>query len=154
MRKSITISDLLMLGGAATTLVFSFLGFTSYANAWSRDGLAFATTVPAILALVMLGWYGCELFGVNLPDDILSFTPAQLKATWGISACGIMLSWASISDLSKDTMFWVQLLGTVAMAGGAVAALLNQLTDVVISASDGDGPPPPPPPPPPPSALE
>lgn len=177
MKKSLSVSDLMMLGGAAVVFLFSFGPFASFgpisANAWDTDAGAFATTVPAILALVMIVWCSLEIFGVSLPDQVLTFTPPQLKATWAIAAAGVLLSWATIDN--RAGLFWLQLLGGLVMAAGTIAALLGQLTDPVIKApaessspsqpGPGQAPPPynpappaqqPPPPhnptPPPPSA--
>jgi len=149
MKVTMKRSDLLMVGGAAATLFFSFFGFLGSQSAWNASGLGFATTVPALLALAMIGWYGCEMLGVQLPDLVLTFEPAQLKTTWSIAALGTMLAWATV-DFSKDGVFWIQLLGTVSMTVGAVAGLLGKLSEPVTGV--GQNPPPPPPPPPPPAA--
>lgn len=156
MKKSLSIADLMMIGGSAVVFLFSFGPFTSSgpfsANAWSTDFAAFATTVPAILALVMIVWCALEIFGVSLPDQVITFTAPQLKATWAIAAAGILLSWATVDN--RAALFWLQLLGGLVMAAGAVAPLLGQLTDPVIKAPTGSSSSTPPAPgqqPPPPS---
>ena len=131
MQNKISIANVVMLAGAVVTFIFSFLDFFDRGgNAWDTDFLAFATTVPAILALVMGVWIVLELAGVSLPDDVLTFNAAQLKTTWGIGAAGIMLSWIS-TDADKAVGFWLMFLGSLAMAVGAVMALLGKGTETV-----------------------
>src|SRR5688572_21604882 len=95
--QKLTLSNLLVGGGGLVTFIFSFLKFFKQGpfgfNAWDTDGFAFVSTVPAILGLAAAVWVALDMFGVNLPGAVLTFTPAQLKATWGIAAGGLMLAW-------------------------------------------------------------
>jgi len=117
---------------------------------------------------VMIAWVVCELVGVKLPDNVLTFNNAQMKATWGITAAAVMLAFLTV-DLGvydKQFGFFLMLIGSLAMAAGAVMALLGKGTEMVnigggsAGAAAGGAPPPPPPymgggappPPPPPSA--
>jgi hypothetical protein len=134
MPKKITVADLVMLAGAVVTVLFSFFDFfDEVGNAWDTDFLAFASTVPAILALVMGVWIVLELTGTSLPEAVLTFSRAQLKATWAITAAGIMLSWLTVDagGADKGIGFWLMFLGSIAMAVGAVMALLGKGTDTV-----------------------
>lgn len=131
MSNKISIANIVMLAGAVVTLIFSFFDFfDNVGNAWDTDFLAFVSTVPAILALVMGVWIVLELAGVSLPSDVLTFNPTQLKATWGIAAAGLMLSWLTV-DGDKGIGFWLMFLGSIAMAVGAVMALLGKGTETV-----------------------
>jgi hypothetical protein len=156
MAKKLTVASLIMLIGGAVTLLFSFLDFYKVGdegrNAWSSDGGAFATTVPALLGLAMVVWIILELTGTKLPAQVLTFNANQLKATWGISAGGLMLSWfaTDFGGLDKGIGFWMMLLGSLAMAVGAVLALLGMGNQVVgagsaTASAPGTGAPPPPP---------
>lgn len=113
--------------GAIVTFIASFLDFVGDGpfgfNAWSMDYLAFATTAPAILALVGIVWTILEIAGVKLPDDVLTFNAKQLRATWGIGAAGIMLSWITVDNIT--TGYWLMFLGSIAMAVGAILSLLG-----------------------------
>lgn len=137
MQKKITVADLIMGVGGLVTFVFSFLAFykrgSSSVNAWDGDAGAFATTVPAILGLVMVVWIALELAGVSLPERLLTYDRAQLKGTWGIAAAGIMLSWisADFGSTDKGAGFWLMLIGSFAMAIGAVMALLGAGTNTI-----------------------
>src|SRR5680860_1786528 len=81
-------------------------------QAWDGDAGAFATTVPALLGLVMVVWIGLQLAGVSLPDEVLTYNHAQLKGTWGIAAAGIMISWisADFGGAGKGAGFWFMFL--------------------------------------------
>lgn len=174
MGKKISVANLIMLAGGVVTLLFSFFDFFGVDSefgdvgfsAWSTDGMAFVSTIPAILAIVMIAWVVCELVGVNLPQNVLTFTPNQMKATWGIAAAGIMIAFLTVDagGWDKQIGFWLMLLGSLAMGVGAVMALLGKGNDMVnigsgnagAGANTAGGPPPPPPymgggaPPPPP----
>ena len=172
MPKKISIANLVMLAGGVVTLLFSFFDFLGSGpfgySAWSTDGFAFVSTIPAILAIAMIAWCVCELTGVKLPEHVLTFNANQLKATWGIGAAGVMLAFLTVGPvgLDKKIGFWLMLIGSLAMAAGSVMALLGKGTDMVNlggaggSAAPAGGPPPPPPymgggtppPPPPPPA--
>ena len=144
MQNKISVANVVMSVGAIVTVIFSFLSFfdtgrRSY-SAWNGDAGAFATTVPAVLAIVMMVWIGLELAGVSLPDQVLTFTRDQLKTTWGVSAFGIMLSWVSadFGGADKGTGFWLMFFGSLAMAVGAVMALLGKGTGTVDIPGVGD----------------
>ena len=171
MPARVTVADLVMGAGGLVTFLFSFFSFFSEngftASAWDGDAGAFATTVPALLGLVMVVWIGLELAGVSLPAEVLTYDHAQLKGTWGIAAAGIMLSWisADFGGAGKGVGFWFMFMGSVAMAVGDVMALLgkgSETIDIPVGRGSSTGdvataepsptPTPPPPPPPPPSA--
>ena len=157
MPKKISVASLVFLAGSAVTFLFSFFGFYKFGSrsvsAWDTDFLAFVSSVPAILALAGLVWTICELVKVNLPSEVLTFNSAQLKATWGIAAAGLMLAFVT-TDGDKHALFWLQLLGSFAMAAGSIMALLGKGTEMIDlpgggsdAATDSATPPPPPPPP-------
>lgn len=137
MQNKISVANLVMLAGGVVAFIFSFFAFFSSGrfsvNAWDGDAGAFATSVPAILGLLMAVWIVLELAGVSLPEQVLTFNRSQLKATWGIAAAGIMLSWisADFGGTDKGFGFWLMLLGSAAMATGAVMELLGKGTDTV-----------------------
>ncbi|MDW3214053.1 MAG: hypothetical protein R8G01_08670 [Ilumatobacteraceae bacterium] len=158
MPKKVSVADLVMGIGGLVTVLFSFFAFfksgSFTVSAWDGDAGAFATTVPAILGLVMVVWIVLQLAGVSLPDQVLTYNHAQLKGTWAIAAAGIMLSWisADFGGADKGVGFWFMFLGSLAMAVGAVMALLgkgSETIDIPGGGSDGaDAAATPPPPPP------
>ena len=165
MANKLTVANLVMLVGAAVTLLFSFFDmYTSGGqgvNAWDTDLAAFVSTIPAILAIAMIVVIVLELAGVNLPDEVLTFNWAQIKATWGIAAVGIMVAFLTVdlgTGVDRGIGYWLMLLGSAAMTAGAVMSLLGKGNEPVsagtatsASATEpttGMTPPPPPPPPP------
>ncbi|HEX4981415.1 MAG TPA: hypothetical protein VFV63_06945 [Ilumatobacteraceae bacterium] len=155
MKKQLSVANLVMLAGSVVAFIFSFLAFYKFGDegrsAWSGDAFAFATAVPAILALALAVVIVLELAGVDLPAEVLTFNWSQIKATWGIAAFGIMLSWLTVDSggADKGIGFWLMMLGSIAMAVGAIMALLGKGTETVKlgGASSSDTAPPPPPPP-------
>ena len=155
MKKQMSVANLVMLAGSVVAFIFSFLSFYKFGDegrsAWSGDAFAFATAVPAILALALAVVIVLELAGVDLPAEVLTFNWPQIKATWGIAAVGIMLSWLTVDTggADKGAGFWLMFLGSIAMAVGAIMALLGKGTETVklggTSTSDATPPPPPPP---------
>src|SRR5262245_23730314 len=128
MEKKISVANLIQLIGGAVTLLFSFFPFVKFGSegrsAWSGDGGAFATTVPAILAAATIIVSILEITGQKLPGEVLTFNWNQIKATWGIGAAGIMVSWllTDFGDADKGIGFWFMLLGSITMAVGAIMA--------------------------------
>lgn len=159
MKKSISVANLVCGIGGIVTLLFSFFSFYKLSkklkfNAWDTDGAAWLSTIPAILAIAMIVWVALELAGVALPKQVLTFNSNQLKATWGISATGIMLAFAITDGPDKGIGLWFMFLGSIAMGVGAVLALLGMGGDMVnLGGGTGGAPaassPTPPPPPPP-----
>jgi hypothetical protein len=155
MKKQLSVANLVMLAGSVVAFIFSFLAFYKFGDegqsAWSGDAFAFATAVPAILALALAVVIVLELVGVDLPAEVLTFNWSQIKATWGIAAFGIMLSWLTVDSggADKGIGFWLMMLGSIAMAAGAIMALLGKGTETVKlgGSSTSDAAPPPPPPP-------
>lgn len=137
MKNKITVADLIMGVGGLVTFLFSFFAFykrgSRSVNAWDGDAGAFATTVPAILGLVMVVWIALELAGVSLPERVLTYDRAQLKGTWGIAAAGIILSWVSadFGGNDKGVGFWLMFIGSFAMAIGAIMGLLGAGTNTI-----------------------
>jgi hypothetical protein len=137
MKQKITIANLIMLIGALVTFIFSFFAFFNFngnesASAWDTDSTAFATTVPAVLAIFMIVWIVLEMAGLSLPAKVLTYSPNQLKGTWGYGASGIMLSWISVDfGDGKGVGFTLMFIGSIAMAVGATMALLGKGTETI-----------------------
>lgn len=140
MKRTLTQSDTLILGGATVTVLLSFIGFTEWSNAWGQ-GLRFVATLPALLSLVVLGVGIAELLGTDLPDELVTFTSPQIKTVLATAAALMLLAWAT-TDVSKSFAFWLQLLGAIAAATGGFAALTGRLTNPVMRAPVAPPPPP------------
>jgi hypothetical protein len=167
MKRQPTVADIVMFAGGAVTFLFSFLHFVDNTNAWGT-GLFPVTTLIALLGLAMAVFVALEvLAGFRLPI-FLTFNYKQMYVTWGITAAGFMLCWLIVDKGSVDTGagLYLMLIGSLAMAVGAVLNVLEIATQPLNVASTtgrkttpppppGAGPaqnvPPPPPPAPPPA---
>lgn len=173
MNGKLSVANLIAGIGGLVAFLFSFFGFWDAGktvSAWDADVTGYASAVPAILGLAMVVVIVLEVLGVALPEKLLTFDWKQIKATFGISAAGLYLSWIATSPFEADkaAMFWLQVLGGIAMAVGAIMALLGKGSETIgtvggnrssgtsTTQSPGPGVPPPPgssgtaPPPPPP----
>lgn len=136
-KPTISVADLVAAAGALITLIFSFLAFLEAGDesfsAWNTDFKGFSAAIPALLALALLVVVGLGFANVALPDRVLTFTPDQIKATWGIAAAGIVISFiaAGPDGVDKGIGFWFMLIGTLAMAAGTVMKLLGKGTSTV-----------------------
>lgn len=155
-------ADLIAGAGALITFIFSFLAFfgsgDDSVNAWDTAFKGFSGAIPAVLAIALLLVVGLGFAHVAFPERVITFTWDQIKATWGIAAAGIMVSFiaAGPDGLDKGIGFWFMLIGSLIMAAGTIMKLLGKGTSTVAvgtpsSAPGEDGgsattPPPPPPP--------
>lgn len=174
MKRQPTVADIVMVAGGIVTFIFSFLDFFEGINAWA-SGLFPITTIIAVLGLAMAVFVILELVaGFRLPD-FLTFNYKQMYVTWGITAGVFMLAWLIVdSGPDKKAGLYLMLIGSLAMAVGAILNILGLATQTVTVPTGGTAgtkagptaappspgrpgvPPPPPgpaaPPPPPPGA--
>jgi hypothetical protein len=138
MKRQPTVADIIMLAGGAVTFLFSFLPFvgdgTDY-NAWSSDlfGLFPVTTIIAVLGLAMVVFVLLEwLVGFTIPT-FLTFTYKQMYVTWGVVAAVLMLAYLIMDKHggSSKAGLWLMLLGSLAMAVGAILNVLGVATETV-----------------------
>ncbi len=133
---------------------------------WSSDGFGLfpITTLIAVLGLALAVFVALDLFiDFQLPV-FLTFTYKQIYVTWGIFCGALMLCYLIMDKHGADTGagLYLMLIGSLAMAVGAVLNVLGIATQPVSVPTSSTGatsatvPPPPPPgaptPPPPPGA--
>jgi hypothetical protein len=129
-KRQPTVADIVMMAGGVVTFLFSFFSFWDQRgvseNAWGSFAFPLAT-IPAILGLAMVVVVALEVFaGVKLPNQVLTFNWKQIYVTWGVVAAVIMLGFLILSDApDKGFGFWLMLLGSLAMAVGAILNLLG-----------------------------
>lgn len=135
----ISVADLVAAAGALVTFIFSFLPFFDIAglegtpSAWTTDFKGFAAAIPALLALALVVVIALRFANITMPEQVLTFTPDQVKATWGIAAAGIMISFIATGpeSIDKAVGFWFMLIGALAMAAGTIMKLLGKGTSTV-----------------------
>jgi hypothetical protein len=134
MNGKLKTSAIVILAGAAVVLLGSFLEVLEAgddsSNAWG-DGTLPLYTLPVLLGLIMAAHVLLTTFGnANLPERVLGLGWDQIHAAAGIWAALMMLCFligntgfeiAGIeANPDKGAGFWLMLLGSIALAVGAV----------------------------------
>ncbi len=116
------------MSGAGVAFIFSFLGFYSSSfssesiNAWGSH-LFPVSTLITLFAVVAGAVVALRLFGVNLPDQLLTYTWKQV-----VLACGFFATVLALAFLLQDRGsgvdlgigYWFMLLGSIAVLVGAI----------------------------------
>jgi hypothetical protein len=121
--------QLLMMGGGAAAFVFSFMDWTkddfmadSGNNAWHSGFLSTPTLIP-LLGLLISVIVAVRVFtAVEFPERIAGFSVNQVTlALAGFCAVqGVLLLMWDVPGVSQQAGFYLSLLGSLAMAVGAV----------------------------------
>ena len=159
MKRQPTVADILMFAGGVITFIFSFLDFFEDTNAWA-SGLFPVTTIIAVLGLAMAVFVALDVLADFQLPTFITFTYKQMYVTWGVVAAVFMLAWLIIDSADKKAGLYLMLIGSLAMAVGAVLNIKGLATQAVnvpksgaASAPRPSAPAVPPPPPPPPGAV-
>ena len=116
------------MSGAGVAFVFSFLAFydSSFSsesiNAWGSH-LFPVSTLIALFAVVAGAFVALRLFGVNIPESLVSYTWKQV-----VLACGFFATLLALAFLLQDRGggvdlgigYWFMLFGSIAVLVGAV----------------------------------
>src|SRR3954462_668881 len=130
MKRQPTVADIVMVVGGVVTFNFSFLDFFEGTNAWA-SGLFPVTTIIAVLGLAMAVFVLLDLLaGFQLPP-FLTFNYKQMYVTWGVTAAVFMLAWLIIDGPDKKAGLYLMLIGSLAMAVGAILNVLGLATQTV-----------------------
>jgi hypothetical protein len=118
--KSPTPAELTILIAGAVMLVASFLTFALDTNAWGAYIFPVATLLP-LYGVVMAAQIALTKYAnVKLPPSVVGFTWEQVHLALGLLAGFMALGWL-ITDLSKRGIgLWLEVLGGIALAVGAV----------------------------------
>ena len=116
-----TPAELTILIAGAVMLVGSFFDFAGHTNAWGTYLFPLATLLP-LYGMLMALQIGLTTFAnITLPHDVLGFTWVQAQLVLGLLAGLMAIGWI-ISDIaSKGIGYWLEVLGGIAIAAGAVA---------------------------------
>jgi hypothetical protein len=130
MKRQLTVADIVMIVGGAVTFIFSVLDFFEGTNAWA-SGLFPVTTIIAVLGLAMAVFVLLDLLaGFQLPP-FLTFNYKQMYVTWGVTAAVFMLAWLIIDGPDKKAGLYLMLIGSLAMAVGAILNILGLANQAV-----------------------
>ena len=124
-------AEIAVMAGGGVVLIVSFLAFYSASgfsgasvNAWDTGLFPIATLIVlwAVAAgvLVALG-----VFGVSLPDRLVTFTRAQIVLVCGVFATVQCLAYMIVEHTGADLGigFWFMLVGSIAVLVGGVMEL-------------------------------
>ena len=115
-----TTSELTIMIAGAVMLVASFLDFAGDTSAWGQYLFPIATLLP-LYGLIMAVQIALTKFGgVNLPDRLVGFTWEQVHLVLGIMAGLMAIAWLITDTGDKQIGEWLEVLGGIALAVGAV----------------------------------
>jgi hypothetical protein len=119
-RQPPTPAEIVIMVAGALMIVFSFLHFAGNTSAWGTGLFPIATLLP-VYGLVMALQIALTKFGsVNLPGSVLGFTWDQLLLAVGAMAGLMAIGWLLTDYGNKQIGAWIEILGGIALAVGAV----------------------------------
>jgi hypothetical protein len=115
-----TTSELIIMIAGAVMLVASFLHFAFDRSTWGQYLFPVATLLPLYGVIMALQIALTKFANVKLPDNLAGFTWEQVHLVLGLLAGFMAIGWL-ITDLSqKGIGLWLEVLGGIALAVGAV----------------------------------
>jgi hypothetical protein len=119
-RQQPTPGEIVIMAAGAVMLVFSFFNFASDTSAWG-SGIFPVATLLVLYGVVMATQIALTRFsGANLPKALLGFTWEQVHLALGIMAGLMALGFVSTDITNKQIGLWMEVLGGLALAVGAV----------------------------------
>ena len=126
-----TTSELIIMIAGAVMLVASFLDFRFDTSSWGSGNLPIATLLP-LYGVVMALQIGLTKFaGVNLPDQVAGFTWEQVQLVLGLLAGLMAVGWLLTDTGDKQIGLWLEMLGGIALAVGAVMMQRERQTGAI-----------------------
>ena len=126
-----TTSELIIMIAGAVMLVASFLDFRFDTSSWGSGNLPIATLLP-LYGVVMAVQIGLTKFaGVNLPDQVAGFTWEQVQLVLGLLAGLMAVGWLLTDTGDKQIGLWLEMLGGIALAVGAVMMQRERQTGAI-----------------------
>jgi hypothetical protein len=126
-----TTSELIIMIAGAVMLVASFLDFAAKTSAWGQYLFPVATLLPLYGVLMALEIVLTKFANVSLPDKLATFTWEQVHLVLGLFAGFMAIGWL-ITDVSqKGIGFYLEILGGIALAVGAVMMQRERQTGAI-----------------------
>jgi len=126
-----TTSELIIMIAGAVMLVASFLDFAGDTNAWGRYLFPIATLLP-LYGLIMAAQIAVTKFAsVDLPDRFVGFTWEQVHLVLGLMAGLMAVAWLITDIGDKQIGAWLEVLGGIALAVGAVMMQRERQTGAI-----------------------
>jgi hypothetical protein len=129
--KSPTPAELTIMIAGAVMLVGSFLTFAVSTSAWGTGWFPIATLLP-VYGVVMALHIGLTKFAnVKLPDQVVGFTWEQIHLVLGVFAGFMAIGWLITDTGDKGIGLWLEVLGGIALATGAVMMQRERQTGAI-----------------------
>jgi hypothetical protein len=126
-----TTSELIIMIAGAVMLVASFLHFAGNTSAWGKFAFPVATLLP-LYGVIMALQIGLTKFaGVKLPDRVAGFTWEQIHLALGLMAGLMAIAWLITDTGDKQIGEWLEVLGGIALAVGAVMMQRERQTGAI-----------------------
>lgn len=126
-----TTSELIIMIAGAVMLVASFLDFAGKTSAWGEFLFPLATLLPLYGVIMALQIALTKFANVNLPDTLAGFTWEQVHLVLGLFAGLMAIGWLVTDISSKGIGFWLEVLGGIALAVGAVMMQRERQTGAI-----------------------
>ena len=126
-----TTSELIIVIAGAVMLVASFLDFAGKTSAWGEFLFPLATLLPLYGVIMALQIALTKFANVNLPDTLAGFTWEQVHLVLGLFAGLMAIGWLVTDISSKGIGFWLEVLGGIALAVGAVMMQRERQTGAI-----------------------
>jgi hypothetical protein len=119
-RQPPTPGEIVIMVAGGLMLVFSFLHFAGNTSAWGTGLFPIATLLPVYGLVMALQIALTKFASVNLPGSVLGFTWEQLLLAVGAMAGLMAIGWLLTDYGNKQIGAWIEILGGIALAVGAV----------------------------------
>jgi len=118
--SSPTPAELTIMIAGAVMLIGSFFDFAGSVNAWGTYLFPLATLLPLYGAVMSLQIGLTKFANVSLPQRVVGFTWEQMHLVLGILAGFMAVGWLVTDISSRGFGYWLEVLGGIAIAAGAV----------------------------------
>jgi hypothetical protein len=126
-----TPGEIVIMVAGLVMLLASFLDFSGKQSSWQRPWFPLATLLP-LYGVIMAVQIVITRFGnVKLPARVAGFTWEQILLALGVMAALMALGWLITNTFKKDVGLWLEVLGGIALAVGAVMIQRERNTGAV-----------------------
>ena len=115
-----TTSELTIMIAGAVMLIASFFDFSVNRNSWQSPWFPLALLL-VLYGVIMAAQIALTKFAdVKLPDRVAGFTWEQVHLVLGLLAGFMAIGWLVADTGNKEIGLWLEVLGGIALAVGAV----------------------------------
>ena len=128
-------AEIVTMAGGSVAFLFSFFPFWTVPSVFDRgdfsawsSGLFPVATFIALFALAGAALVALGLFGVNMPERILSYTKTQLVVAFGFFASVLALGFLIVDNSGRSLGFgyFLMLLGSIAVLVGGIMMMVEE----------------------------